>query len=114
MLGHVPDEDLPALYAGAKAVVVPSFYEGFGLTALEAMACGAPVIASNTSAFPEVLGDAALYVNPNRADEIASAIQQIAHDDALANDLRARGLQRAARFSWDDSARRIESILKSL
>ncbi len=114
MLGHVPDEDLPALYAGAKAVVVPSFYEGFGLTALEAMACGAPVIASNTSAFPEVLGEAALYVNPNRADEIADAMQRIAEDGAFANDLRERGLQRAARFSWDDSARKIESVLRIL
>jgi len=111
-LGYAPDEDLPALYSGATALVTPSLYEGFGLPALEALACGAPVIASNTSAFPEVLGDAALFVNPLDANEIASAMQRIAEDKALANDLRARGLQRAAKFSWDDSARKVEAILQ--
>lgn len=113
-LGRVPDNELPSLYSGATALVVPSLYEGFGLPALEALACGAPVIASNTSAFPEVFGDAALFVNPLDVNEIAEAMQTIAKDSSLANELRARGLQRAAQFSWDDSARRIEAILKSI
>lgn len=111
-LGYVPDEDLPALYAGAAALVIPSLYEGFGLPALEALACGTPVVASNISAFPEVLGDAALFVNPLDSNEIARAMQRIAEDKALANDLRARGLQRATQFSWDDSARKVEAILQ--
>lgn len=113
-LGLVPDNELPALYSGATALVIPSLYEGFGLPALEALACGAAVIASNTSAFPEVLGDAALFINPLDANEIAEAMHTIAKDSSLANELRARGLQRAAQFSWDDSARRIEAILKSI
>ncbi|MBI5933686.1 MAG: glycosyltransferase family 4 protein [Chloroflexi bacterium] len=113
-IGRVPDVDLPALYSAATALVIPSLYEGFGLPALEALACGAAVIASNTSAFPEVLGDAALFVDPLDTNGIAEAMQTIAKDSALANELRARGLQRAAQFSWDDSARRIEAILKNI
>jgi len=113
-IGHIPDNELPALYSGAMALVIPSLYEGFGLPSLEALACGAPVIASNTSAFPEVLGDAALFIDPLNANEIAEAMQTIAENPSLANDLRARGLQRAAQFSWDDSARKIEAALKRL
>jgi glycosyltransferase involved in cell wall biosynthesis len=113
-IGRVPDDDLAALYSGATALVIPSLYEGFGLPALEALACGAPVIASNASAFPEVLGEAARFVNPLDVNEIAEAMQTIAEDSSLANELRARGLQRAAQFSWDDSARKIETILKGL
>jgi glycosyltransferase involved in cell wall biosynthesis len=111
-LGHVPDDDLPALYSGATAVVIPSLYEGFGLPALEALACGAPVIASNVSAFPEVLDDAALFINPLDVNAIAEALNTIAEDSSLANDLRGRGLKRAALFSWDDSARKVEAILR--
>jgi glycosyltransferase involved in cell wall biosynthesis len=110
-LGYVPDQDLPALYSGATAFVIPSLYEGFGLPALEALACGAPVIASNVSAFPEVLDDAALFVNPLDVNAIAEALNTIAEDSSLANDLRGRGLKRAALFSWDDSAQKIETIL---
>lgn len=113
-IGHAPDADLPSLYSGATALVIPSLYEGFGLPALEALACGAPVIASNASAFPEVLGNAALFVDPLDTNGIAKAMQTLAKDSALANELRARGLPRAAQFSWDDSARRIEAILKSI
>ncbi len=112
LLGYIPDPDLPALYAGANMVIVPSIYEGFGLTALEAMACGTPVIASNTASFPEVTGEAALLVNPNNPKEIVNAMYKIAEDRSFANSLRARGLQRAAQFSWDESTRQVESLLR--
>ena len=110
-LGYVPDSDLPALYAGATAVIVPSLYEGFGLTALEAMACGAPVIASNTAAFPEMVGEAALLINPNDSNKLADAMKNISENKTLANTLRERGLQRAAQFTWDESTRRTQEII---
>ena len=113
-LGYVPDSALPALYSGASAVLTTSLYEGSGLTALEAMACGAPVIASNTTSFPEVTGDAALLVNPNHVEEIANAIKKIIEDPHFANTLRERGLQRSKQFTWDESARKTQSLLESL
>jgi glycosyltransferase involved in cell wall biosynthesis len=113
-LGYIPDVELPALYSGAAAVIIPSLYEGFGLTALEAMACGAPVIASNTTSFPEVIGDAALLVNPDHVDEIANTMQKIIEDPFLSNTLRESGLQRAAQFTWDESAHKTQSLLESL
>ena len=103
-LDYVPDADLPALFAACSAFVFPSLYEGFGLPPLEAMACGAPVIASNTSSLPEVLGDAALYVNP-RDIEIAAAIERVIGDHALCDELRARGIAQAAKFSLERAAR---------
>lgn len=108
---HIPDEDLPALYSGATALINPSFYEGFGLTALEAMACGIPVIASNTTAFPEILGDAALLIDPRNSSEIADAMKNIIENNSLASDLRKRGLQRASQFSWEESARKTQEIM---
>jgi glycosyltransferase involved in cell wall biosynthesis len=113
-LGYVPDAELPALYSGAAAVIVPSLYEGSGLTALEAMACGAPVIASNTTSFPEVIGDAALFVNPDHVEEIANAMQKIIEDPYLSNTLRESGFQRAAEFTWDESAHKTQSLLEKL
>jgi glycosyltransferase involved in cell wall biosynthesis len=113
-LDYVPDEDLPALYSGAFATLVPSLYEGFGLTALEAMACGTPVIASNTTAFPEVIGDVALPVNPANAREIATAMQQISHDIEMAHTLSERGIEHTTQFTWDESACKIQSLLESL
>lgn len=113
-LSYVPDADLPALYAGASAVIVPSLYEGSGLTALEAMACGTPVIASNTTSFPEVTGDAALLINPQDSNELADAMKEIAENKIPANTLHERGLQRAAQFTWEESARKTQSLLESL
>ncbi len=111
---YISDEDLPALYSGATAFVAPSFYEGFGLTTLEAMACGTPVIASNTTSFPEVAGDAALFVNPNEIEETKNAMLQIIENPQLTNTLRERGLRQAARFTWDESARKTQALLESL
>ncbi len=103
--GYIPAEDLPALYGAATAFVYPSLFEGFGLPPLEAMACGTPVICSNTSSLPEVVGDAAITVDPLDTSDLAAALRT-ALDDA---DLRARlshaGLQRAALFSWERTAR---------
>jgi glycosyltransferase involved in cell wall biosynthesis len=110
-LGYIPDSDLPALYSGAGAVIISSLYEGFGLITLEAMACGTPVIASNTTSFPETTGDAALLVDPNKVEEIKNAMLQIIENPTLVNSLRERGLQRAAQFSWDESARKTQEII---
>ncbi len=113
-LGYIPDAELPAFYAGAVAVVVPSFYEGFGLTALEAMACGAPVIASNTTAFPEIIGDAALLVDPYSPTKLANAMKNIMENKPLADTLRERGLQRAAQFTWEESAQKTQEIINKV
>ena len=103
--GYVADEHLPALYSGADLFVFPSLYEGFGLPVLEAMACGAPVVTSNTSSLPEVAGDAALLVDPSDVDQIADAMRLVLTQPALAAALRVRGLARAARFTWERTAR---------
>jgi glycosyltransferase involved in cell wall biosynthesis len=103
--GYVGEEDLPALYSGALAFVFPSLYEGFGMPVLEAMACGAPVVASNTSSLPEVAGDAALLVDPMAVDALSAALALVAGDPGLRAGLRARGLIQAARFSWERCAR---------
>jgi glycosyltransferase involved in cell wall biosynthesis len=111
---YISDEDLPALYSGATAFIVPSFYEGFGLTALEAMACGAPVIASNTTVFPEILGDAALLIDSKDPVEISNAMQKIIEDQIFADTLRERGLQLVKNYTWDQAARKIKSLLESI
>ena len=102
--GFVPDTDLPAVYAAAQAFAFPSEFEGFGLPVLEAMACGTPVVCSNTSSLPEVAGDAALLVDPLEVDALTDALGRVLRDPALAADLRARGLAQAARFSWARAA----------
>lgn len=104
-LGYVPPADLPALYSGADLFVFPSLYEGFGLPALEALACGTPVVASNVSALPEVVGDAALQVDPLDTEALAGAMESVLRDDGLRVDLRERGLRRAREFSWERTAR---------
>jgi len=104
LTGYVPQEDLPALYAGAAAFVYPSLYEGFGLPPLEAMACGTPVVTSSTSSIPEVVGDAAVTVNPESAEEIAYGIEQILTKESLRRRLAQRGLERAQALTWDRTA----------
>jgi glycosyltransferase involved in cell wall biosynthesis len=102
--GWVEDGDLPALYAGAAAVAFPSEFEGFGLPALEGMACGAPVVCSNTSSLPEIAGDAALLVDPTNTDEITDALRRVLTAPGLAEEMRGRGLAQAAKFSWERAA----------
>lgn len=110
VLGVVPPEALPGLYAGARVFLYPSFAEGFGLPPLEAMASGTPVIASNTSSLPEVLGDAALLVDPRDVEGIAEAMGRVLSDTQLRAGLAARGKERAARFHWDETARKATEI----
>ena len=107
-LGHVPDAHLPGLYAGARAFVLPSWHEGFGLTCLEAMACGVPVVAANAGARPETCGDAAVYADPSDPDEIARQVLRAIEDDALG----AKGPRRAARFTWERTAAEVNALLE--
>jgi glycosyltransferase involved in cell wall biosynthesis len=102
--GYVPDEDLPAVYAGAQGLVFPSLYEGFGLPVLEAMACGTPVVASNASSIPEVGGNAALYFDPMDVEAMVEAVRRLLCDTELWDNMRMRGLTRAADFSWEVAA----------
>lgn len=105
MAGAVRPEDLPVFYRHARMFVYPSFYEGFGLPILEAMACGTPVITSDNSSLPEVGGDAALYVDPRDADVLAERMEKLWTDDVFAETLRTRGFSRTRDFSWDAAAR---------
>jgi alpha-1,3-rhamnosyl/mannosyltransferase len=111
---NVAEADLPALYGGATAFVFPSFYEGFGLPPLEAMACGVPVICADASSLPEVVGDAAVTFDPYAVDELAAAIQRVLDAPALRADLRERGLQRAQAFSWEQTARQTLAVYEAL
>lgn len=104
--GRVSDEELVTLYQRCAALVYPSRYEGFGFPLVEAMACGAPVIASNASAIPEVTGNAAVLLDPDDEAGFANAIEQVLMEPAHAADLRARGLARAAQFTWHETAAR--------
>jgi len=110
-LGKISEDALPGVYRGALGLVFPSLYEGFGLPVVEAMACGVPVLTSNTTSLPEVAGDAALLVNPESVDEICVGIERLVHDKALRVELIAKGLQRAKLFSWDAVAERVQAVL---
>ncbi len=105
-VGHVGDDDLRALYAGADVYALTSLHESFGMPVLEAMACGAPVLASNVYSLPEICGDAAVLVDPYSVDEIAEGLRRILDDPARAAELRERGLDQAAGFTWRRSAER--------
>src|SRR5450755_3569128 len=106
-LGFVPIEVLRIFYDEAKIFVFPSLYEGFGLPPLEAMAHGTPVVTSNTSSLPEVVGNAAVLVNPENVFEIMRALHRVLVDQALRDKLKARGYEQAKRFSWDAAAQQI-------
>jgi glycosyltransferase involved in cell wall biosynthesis len=111
-LGFVPFEALRIFFESAALFVFPSLYEGFGLPPLEAMATGTPVVASNVSSLPEVLGDAALLVNPENVFEIARAIQEALLDEDLRGELIAKGKAQAARYSWDRTAREVLEVYR--
>ena len=100
----VEDEDKPAVYSGASLFVFPSLYEGFGLPPLEAMGCGTPVVCSNRTSLPEVVGDAAITVDPEDTRALVEAMRRVLTDEELQRDLRVRSLQRAAQFSWSKTA----------
>lgn len=113
-LGYVPPEDRPALYRSARVLTWPSFYEGFGLPVLEAMASGTPVIASRTSSLPELTQDAAILVDPYNPTDIAEALSQLLRSQPLQQRLKERGIARAAEFSWKKTAEKtLESFTKA-
>lgn len=112
--GFVDDKTLASLYRLARVFVFPSLYEGFGLPPLEAMASGTPVITSNVSSLPEVVGDAALLIDPYEPEAISDAMQRVLSDAGLRADLRARGLARARHFSWERSIGRVREIYQEV
>lgn len=109
-LDYVDVADLPALYSNASLFAFPSLHEGFGIPLLEAMACGVPVLTSNTSSMPDVVGDAAILVDPNNIEDIANGIKLIFDDEILRDKLRQKGFERVKLFSWKDSALKLEKI----
>jgi glycosyltransferase involved in cell wall biosynthesis len=113
-IGFATEADLPALYSAAVCLAFPSLYEGFGLPVLEAMACGTPVVTSNLSSLPEVAGDAALMVDPYDSEAIAVAIQYVLDDSTLRNQLIEKGYERVGRFSWGESARKLQQIYNAM
>lgn len=113
-LGWVPEQDKPALYAGAAAFLFPSLYEGFGLPPLEAMACGTPVICSNASSLPEIVGDAAVQVDPSDAVMWAESIRAVVGDPNRQREMRERGLAQARQFSWARTAEETLAVYRSV
>jgi len=110
--GYIPDRDLSAIYSGALAFVYPSLYEGFGLPPLEAMQCGTPVITSNTSSLPEVVGDAGIVINPTNSDDLCQAMLDLINNSTLRHQLSQKGLDRATQFSWIKCAEETIKVYK--
>ncbi|HUP27426.1 MAG TPA: glycosyltransferase family 1 protein, partial [Chloroflexia bacterium] len=108
---YVEREDLPALYSGATAMTFPSLYECFGLPPLEAMSCGTPVLASNTSSLPEVVGDAGILLDPRDAEAWAETLRGVIANPELRAEMSRKGLQRAAQFTWERCARETLALL---
>ena len=112
--GFVPDEDLPAVYAGAQVLVMPSLYEGFGLPVLEAMASGTAVACSNNSSLPEIAGESALVFDPTEVDDISGTLRRILRDTDVRSHLRDAGARRAGLFSWERAARETLTLYQRL
>ncbi len=113
-LGYCPREDLPGLYKGAKGLLFPSYFEGFGMPILEAMMCECPVICSNTSSLPEIAGDAAILCNPDSAEEFAQAMCQVMDGGPLTEKLIERGKIQAGKYSWENFARQVLMVMDSV
>jgi glycosyltransferase involved in cell wall biosynthesis len=113
LLGHVPDEQLPGLYRGAEAFVLPSLYEGFGLPVLEAMASGTPVVAANTTALPDTCGGAARLSEPE-PEALEQALTGLLRDREERVRLRGLGLEHARRFTWERTASEVDAIVRTL
>jgi glycosyltransferase involved in cell wall biosynthesis len=114
VLGYLPYEKLPVIYNLARLTVFPSLFEGFGMPVLEAMACGCPVACSDVTSIPEVGGDAVRYFDPTSPEQIASTVAELWEDEASLADLGRRGLERAARFSWAETARQTLEVYQSV
>jgi len=113
-IGYIDPEGKPALYSLAKLFVYPSFWEGFGFPPLEAMACGTPVITSNVSSLPEVIGEAGLLVDPYNINEIAEAMNQVLQGESLRTNLQKKGIERAREFSWGKTAKETLKVFREL
>ncbi|MCX7698335.1 MAG: glycosyltransferase family 4 protein [Candidatus Goldbacteria bacterium] len=113
-LGYLPDDKMFETYSNALLFIYPSFYEGFGIPPLEAMACGCPCVVSNTASLPEVCGDAAYYVNPYDVEDIARGIEKVLTDENLREELIKKGFENIKRFSWEKSARKVIEVLDNL
>jgi glycosyltransferase involved in cell wall biosynthesis len=111
--GYIPDEDLSAIYSGAIAFVYPSLYEGFGLPPLEAMQCGTPVITSNISSLPEVVGNAGITIDPTQEDDLCEALLRVVNDSTLRESLSQAGIQRATQFSWEKCAEETVNVYRA-
>jgi glycosyltransferase involved in cell wall biosynthesis len=112
--GYIDEEDLPIIYSGAKVFVYPSLYEGFGLPPLEAMACGTPVVASNATSIPEVVGQAGILVNPRDEKEIGEAIANVLKNNNLRQELIEKGFKRVKKFNWQKCIKELEEVYKEL
>ncbi len=112
--GYVPDEDLPAIYSGASLFVWPSFYEGFGIPPLEAMACGVPVISSNNSSLPEAIGKAGILINPSKPTELVDAITRMLREKSTREKYIAAGYEQVRKFTWDKAARQLQDAIDLL
>lgn len=113
-IGQVAEEEIAILYSMAQMLVLPSFYEGFGLPPLEAMSCGCPTVVSNAASIPEVCGDASLYFDPENIDEMAKAIVQVARDEALRKILIQKGYERMKMFTWAKTAERHRALFEEV
>ena len=113
-LVRIPEEELLSVIGGARVYAVPSLYEGFGLTVLEAMSCGIPVVCSRAASLPEVAGDGGYLVDSTDTEALAHAIREVVEDDDLASRLRVRGLAQAERMSWDSSARTLRALYRKV
>ncbi len=112
--GYVPNKELPAIYSMAEMFLYPSLRESFGIPMLEAMACGVPVICSNTSSMPEVAGDAAILVDPTNAAEIAASVKKLLSDEGLRSSLVKAGFKRVEKFTWKANAQKTLEIYSEL
>jgi len=113
-VGYLPDADILALYEQADVFVYPSLYEGFGLPVLEAMACGCPVIASNASSLPEVVGEAALLVDPYDVEALAHAMLTVLEDDDLKREMSRKGVAQARKFSWEKAGEELLAVCREV
>ena len=114
LMGYIDAKDLPGLYNGAVLLTLPALYEGFGLPPLEAMGCGTPVVVSNISSMPEVVGDAGILVDPKSVDSIADGLLSVLMDKKLQHELAAKGIERAREFSWENTGRKTLDVMESL
>ena len=111
-IGYVDDDDMSALYSGAEMFLFPSLYEGFGMPVLEAMKCALPVICSNTTSLPEVIGDCGIQINPQSDDEMISAMEKMYFDRDFRSECIAKGLERAKQFTWGKCIDMISDVIK--